>query len=189
MKRMKVSAIGFLGLLAMGLALAGQTPTPQNPSPDRAKILDVARKIMDKSVYCAFITLGEDGQPQARTVQPFAPDAGMVVWIGTNPGTRKIAQIKKDPRVSLYYYADMAYVTLLGKAELVNDPAEKQKHWNDAWTGLYKDKFRGDDYTLIRVIPIRLEILSYGDGIMNDPKTLKPTTVDFKEPSRPGRRP
>jgi len=180
MKITKVAAIGLLGLFAFGLALAGPKPGPQSSSPDRGKILAATRKIMDKSVFCALITIGEDGQPQARAVQPFAPDAGMVVWIGTNPGTRKIAQIKKDPRVTLYYYADMAYVTLLGKAELVNDPAEKQKHWNDAWAGMYKDQFRGDDYALIRVTPIRLEILSYGDGIMNDPKTLKPKAIDFK---------
>lgn len=130
MKRtITIAAIGLLGLLA----------------PDRARILEAARRIMAKSVYCAFITLGEDGQPQARTVQPFAPDAAMVVWIGTNPLTRKIAQIRKD-----------------------------------AWSGLYKDKFRGDDYTLIRVAPVRLEIVSYQDGIVGDPKTLRPTSIEFK---------
>lgn len=174
----KIAAIGLLGLLTMGRPLAAQNPPAQ--SPDRARVLEVARKIMDKSVFCAFITLGEDGQPQARTVQPFAPDAGMVVWIGTNPLTRKIAEIKKDPRVTLYYYADMGYVTLIGKATRVEDRAEKQTHWTDDWSGLYKDKFRGDDFTLIRVAPVRLEIFSYGDGIVGDPKTWKPVSIEFK---------
>lgn len=181
MKRtITVAAIGLLGLLAPGRPLAAQQPAAQRPAPDRARILEAARRIMAKSVYCAFITLGEDGQPQARTVQPLAPDAAMVVWIGTNPLTRKIVQIRKDARVALYYYADMGYVTLIGRAARVEDPAERQRHWNDAWSGLYKDKFRGDDYTLIRVAPVRLEIVSYQDGIVGDPKTLRPTSIEFK---------
>ncbi len=175
-----IAAIGLLGLLTMGAPLAAQLPAAQGPAPDRAKILETARTIMAKSVFCAFITIGADGQPQARTVQPFAPDAGMVVWIGTNPQTRKIAEIKKDPRVTLYYYADMGYVTLIGRAARIEDPAEKQARWNDAWSGLYKDTFRGDDYTLIRVAPVRLEIISFGDGMVGDPKTWKPVSIEFK---------
>lgn len=179
-RKMKTAALAVFGLLVLGLPSASRNAAPQTAPPERAKILGVARRIMVKSMFCAFITLGEDGQPQARTVQPFAPDDGMVVWIGTNPLTRKIAQIRKDPRVTLYYYADMGYVTLIGKAEVVNEPAEKEKHWNDGWAGLYKDKFRGDDYTLIRVRPVRLEIVSFSDGLAGDPRTWLPLTVEFR---------
>jgi hypothetical protein len=105
-------------------ALAAQQPAA---SPDRTTVLKAATEVMAGAKYCTLITNGEDGQPQARVVDPFAPEAGMTVWIATNPITRKVAQIKKDRRVALSYVdvAKGAYVTILGRAELVTDPAQK----------------------------------------------------------------
>ncbi len=150
---------------------------------DRAHILSSARRLMEKARYCALITIGDDGHPEARVVDPFLPDEGMIIWIATNPASRKIAQIKKDARVTLFYLNPNAsgYVTVLGKADLVNAMAEKEKHWKEAWSFLYKDKYRGDDFVLIRVQPRRLEIVSYPDKLVNDPQTWRPVQIVFPE--------
>jgi len=150
---------------------------------NRAHILSSARTLMQKAGFCTFITIGEDGHPQARVVDPFLPDDGMTIWIATNPASRKIAQIKKDQRVTLCYLNPdhSGYVTILGRADLVNVMAEKEKHWKEAWSFLYKDKYRGDDFTLIRIRPRRLEIVSYPDKLVNDPKTWRPVQVVFPE--------
>ncbi len=171
------------GILAMTLPMMAQQPAGKAAPPDRAKIVMAAKRVMEKAKYCTLVTLGEDGHPQARIVDPFAPDDGLSVWIGTNPVTRKIAQIKKDPRVTLVYFdpAGMSYVTLLGKAVIVDDPAEKAKHWKDAWTSLYKDKNRGPDFILIRVTALRLEIISFADGLANDPQTWRPVVLDLAQ--------
>lgn len=160
---------------------AQQAPAALRP-PDRAKVTAAVRDIIDKARYCTLVTIGEDGQPQARIVDAFAPQDDMTVWIGTNPLTRKVAEIRKDPRVTLMYFdtARMSYVTLLGKAAVVNDADEKAKHWKDAWAGMYKDKNRGDDYTLIRVTPVRVEIVSQALGFMNDEKTWRPVAIDLR---------
>jgi len=161
-------------------AVAGQDA--RHPvAPDRATILDVARQVMHDARYCALVTLGNDGQPQARVVDPFLPDDGMTVWIGTNPITRKVAQIRKDARVTLFYFdgESLSYVTILGRAELVDDPTEKAKHWKEEWAPLYTDGSRGEDYLLIRVRPRRIEVVSYGGGVPNDPVTWRPAAVDF----------
>ena len=36
----------------------------------------------------------------------------------------------------------------VGRAEIVDDPAEKAKRWKDDWAAFYSDKNRGADYTL-----------------------------------------
>jgi general stress protein 26 len=169
-------------VLAITAALAVTVFAADTPkAPDRAAILDAARDVMQKSGYCALITIGEKGDPQARIVDPFPPEADMTVWIATKPVTRKVAQIKKDSRVTLlYFHRDgMGYVTLLGKAELVTEPAEKAKHWKEEWSAFYDNKNRGDDYLLIRVKPAHLEIVSYAHGLTGDPKTWKPITLDL----------
>ena len=155
---------------------------PQPAAPDHATILKVARDVMQQARYCDLVTLGEDGQPQARVIDAFAPEADMTVWMATNPLSRKVAQIRKDPRVTLLYFTAnaMAYVTVIGRAELVTDPREKARRWKDDWATLYKDKNRGDDYLLIKVTPRRLEVSAEGLGIHNDKTTWRPVVLDLK---------
>jgi general stress protein 26 len=48
-------------------------------------------------------TQDEEGRSQARTVNRFPPEEDMTVWIATSTLTRKVQQIRRDPRVTLYY--------------------------------------------------------------------------------------
>ncbi len=162
--------------LTVGSALAMPASTPE-----RAKVAAAAREIMEKARYCALVTVGSDGHPQARVVDPFAPEPDMTVWIATNPVTRKVKQIRADRRVTLFYFdpSGPGYVTVLARAELVTDPAEKARHWKDEWAGFYADDNRGDDFILIRCKPTRLEIVSYGHGLLNDPNTWRPLMIEF----------
>ena len=86
-------------LLSLVLALGS---SGQSQEPSREKLIAAAREIMAAARYCALITLDSSGRPQARTLDPFAPDENMVVWLGTNPRSRKVAAIRRHPRVSLY---------------------------------------------------------------------------------------
>lgn len=170
---------GAAAFLSLATEALGQPAAPR-PT-DRAAILEAARELMVKARYCGLITLGPGGHPQARLVDPFGPEADFTVWIATNPVTRKVGEIRGDGRVTLFY-ADPAaegYVTMIGKATLVADPAEKARRWKDDWLAFYKDKNRGDDYLLIRVAPSRIEVVSYPRGILNDPQTWRPMAVDL----------
>jgi general stress protein 26 len=170
-------------LFALWCGSAGaKAQAPQPAPPERPVIVAAARELMGKARYCALVTVGQDGHPQARIVDPLAPEGDMTVWIATNPLTRKVDQIRKDARVTLLYFhsGGPGYVTLLGTAEVVSDAAEKAKRWKEDWTPFYKDKNRGDDYVLIRVKPRRLEIVSEAHGLRNDPKTWRPLTIAFE---------
>ena len=148
---------------------------------DRAAVLNAAREVAQKARYATFVTIGEDGQPQARIVDALGPDEEFTVWVGTNPVTRKVAEIAKDPRVTVSFFdpAGPAYVTLVGTARLVTDPAVKAKHWKSEWAPFYKHEHRGADFALLAVVPRRLEVVSQGHGLINDPVTWRPVSVEF----------
>lgn len=175
-----------LALSAVAVALClpstAAAQTPPAATPDRPRVIQAAREVMQKARYCTLVTIGEDDHPQARVMDPFLPEDDMTVWIATNSMTRKAAQIRKDPRVTLLYLdsAGQEYVTVLGRAELVRDPLEKAKRWKEEWAAFYRDKNRGDDYLLIRVRPSRLEIVSESHGLTNDPQTWLPVVLDLK---------
>ncbi len=149
----------------------------QPPAADEA-LLSAAREIMVASHYAALITLTPSGAPRARTMDPFEPDSAMVVWMGTRRGTRKVEDIRRDPRVTLYYQAPdgSGYVTIEGTARLVDDADQKARRWKDEWARFYAD--RDADYLLIAVEPSRLEVVNYRQGVMGDSATWRVPAIE-----------
>lgn len=167
-------------LLAPGPLLPAQEkPRPPGPAPDREHVLGIARQIMSGARFCALVTVGDLGQPQARIVDPLEPDPALVVYVATNPLSRKVGEIRKDPRVTLLYFdpARSAYVTLIGRAAEVPNP-EKAAHRKKDWE-TYFPAARPDAYTLYRIKPTRVEVVSAKDGLSGDPATWRPEIVDL----------
>lgn len=171
----------FLLVPILGLPVTLKAQVSPPTAPTKVQVLTAARDVMQTARYSTLVTLGEDGHPQARIVDPFPPEEDFAIWVGTNPLTRKVAEIGRDPRVTMLYFNPAAneYVTIIGAATLVRDPAEKARHWKAEWSAFYKDGPRGETYLLIRVRPKRLEILSPRHGLMNDPTTWRPISIDF----------
>jgi general stress protein 26 len=143
------------------------------------KLISAAREIMTSAETCALITLDQEGRPRVRTMDPFPPEGDFTVWFGTNPKSRKADQIKKDPRVTLYYIEKdgSGYVMIHGIAQLVNDQKEKEKRWKDEWEAFYPNK--SEDFLLIKVSPEWMEVISYSRGVVGDSITWEPPRVIF----------
>ncbi len=150
----------------------------QQPATDTARIFKAATDIIHRVPYCALITLDEKGQPQARTMEPFPPEENFVIWFGTNRNSRKVREIKNDPRVTVYYQdgSGNGYVVITGIALLVDDPEQKEKHWNEHWARFYPDR---SDYLLIKVIPKTLEMVSYQHDLTGDKVTWRAPHIEL----------
>jgi general stress protein 26 len=168
----------LLGSLVVPVAAGAQ---PSASTPTRSAIVAAATDIVQKAHYCTFITVGEDGQPQARIVDPLPPDATFTIWIATNPQTRKVSQVRRNPRVTVSCFdaASSSYVTVLGRGDLVSDAIEKKRHWKGDWSQIYPNGPGSDDVVLIRVTPSRLEVVSESRGMVGDPKTWLPLSIAF----------
>jgi len=103
----------------------------------------------------------------------------MLIWFGTNPKSRKVAEIRRNNRVTLYYFdrEGPAYVTISGVARLVNDQKEKARLWKDEWKVFYPDRQKG--YLLIAVTAEELEIVSEKKGILGEAVRWTPPTIRF----------
>jgi general stress protein 26 len=171
--------LALLLTFACALPLAAGEPTGARPGRDQ--LLAAARDAMSAIRYCALISLDAAGRPNARVVDAFAPDEEMTVWFATNPKSRKVAEIRRDPRVTLFYFDPQApeqgYVTIAGRARLVDDPAEKERRWKEGFEAFWPD--RGEGYLLVEVTPERLEISSASHGIANDAVTWAAPSIAF----------
>jgi general stress protein 26 len=149
----------------------------------RAAVLDAARALAADDPYPTLVTVDGRGRPRARTVEASAieaNDAGdIVVWIGTNPDSRKVAQLRAHPAATLHWADDDAgtYVSLMGTATLHDDAPTVAAHTFNAPESL--DAFWPDwpeDYLLIRVLAERIEVL--GGGLEPDADTWAPAGAD-----------
>ena len=150
-----------------------------NQQYNRDTLLTAARNIIAEVPYCTLITLDTTGHPSARIMDPFPPEKNMDIWLGTNKYSRKVRQIKKDSRVTLFYEAPngAGYVLIKGKAYLVDDPVKKKTYWKNEWDRFYSDQ--KEEFILIKVIPHRLELLDYKNGIVGNFKTWAVPYVGF----------
>jgi general stress protein 26 len=136
---------------------------------DREKVVAAAREIIGAQKYCALVTVGVDGRPQVRTMNPFPPEDDLAVWMATDSRCRKVQEIRNNPNVCLYY-ADhreaKGYVAVSGKAVLVDDAAEKEKRKRDYWEQAFPD---WEYLLLIKIIPDQLDVLHYARDMLNAP--------------------
>jgi len=142
------------------------------------KLINAAKEIMIASGSCALITLDNEGRARVRTMENIRPEADLTVWFVTNSKSRKVIQIKEDPRVTLYYLDGDAsgYVMIHGIAQLVDNKMEKEKRWKDEWEAHYPNK---KSFMLIKVSPVWMEISSSPRGIYGDTITWQPPKVVF----------
>jgi general stress protein 26 len=180
----------IVGLLLMPLVIAlcaltstgfAQNQPSSKTNPD--SLIAAAREIMGQQKYCALATVDADGRMNIRTMNPFPPEKDMKVWIATNSRSRKAGDIRRNPSVSLYY-ADhgraTGYVTISGKAFLVDDKKEKLNRKRDYWTQAFPDwKY----LVLIKVVPERIEVVNYKRGFIGDTLTWKAPALDVQHPS------
>jgi general stress protein 26 len=147
------------------------------------EILGAARTIIHKDPQAALVTLDAQGQPRVRTVDVRPPDDDMVIWVATRPDTRKVAQIRGNPKVTLYFEIDeeSSYATVMGTATLHDDLATKEaKKWRQPKRRELLWPDYPTDYLLIRIEPRWIEVL--GEGIDPHPETWRPQAVVFDHP-------
>ena len=179
--KLRSSAAALLFCIA---ALAPSVQGQQAQRRSKEELITAAREIMTTTRYCALITTDRRGRANARTMDAFAPDENMIVWFGTNPLSRKISEIRRNPQVTLYYFdrENLAYVSIQGVARLVNDAKEKARHWKDDWRAFYPD--RDKSYLLIEVRPVRLEVVNTKTGIVGTSRDWQPPSVNLRHRER-----
>ncbi|PZR63873.1 MAG: PPOX class F420-dependent oxidoreductase [Chloroflexi bacterium] len=83
--------------------------------------LEIRSWLMAELRFPVMATIASDGMP-SQSVIWFDLAAGDVVLMNTRVGRIKERHLRRDPRVSLCFEQENDYVTLAGRAELIDDP-------------------------------------------------------------------
>jgi general stress protein 26 len=91
------------------------------------------------------------------------------VYFSTNTSSRKIAELKQNPKVSVYYSFSRKFrgLMLRGEMETVLDAQIRENVWQAGWEMYYPDGAQDQDHTILRLFPVfakyydRLEICCF----------------------------
>ena len=182
----QVGRAPWLAVLA-GVVLCGALFARRAPDDStREELLAAARAVIAADPIGALVTVDGAGYARIRSVEVRAPDSDdeqFVLWIATQPRTRKVGQLEANPKVALYFESDDegAYLSVSGLATVHRDEATARRvSWRDdeARAGFWPDF--PNDYVLIRVQPRWLEVIGF--GIEADERSWRPQRVDFEPP-------
>ncbi len=133
-------------------------------------VVQSAFNLVRRSRFVYVTTNGSDGYPNTRVMfnllkmraravakGPASLPPGFAAWLGTNTSSVKTGEIRRDPRVCLYYagLASWQGLTLTGTLEEVMDREVKASLWMKGWEMYYSGGLDGGDFTVFRFRPER----------------------------------
>ncbi|WP_268761188.1 pyridoxamine 5'-phosphate oxidase family protein [Frankia sp. AvcI1] len=139
--------------------------------------------MLRSNAYGFLATLGSHGvAPHVRLVQHLAVTDDLVVWIGTSPRSRKVADIAANPDIQVIYAVEdraaFAYLSVAATVSVVDDERERAAKWEDGLAAFFPAGPLGDDFVLLRLDPLRLELMDFTRRLHPDPFGLLPVVVE-----------
>lgn len=157
--------------LVRRLALAYRARGLRRTRDDAESTLAAARATIARRSYCVLAT--HDGSAiDGRVVQRAGrPDESLTLWFGTSPDSRKVAQLRSDPSVTVLFldHSRTAGVTLRGSVDIVEDPAERRRHFRSSWWAFFPDGPDGDDFVALRFVPTSVQVWDGRRGVTPPP--------------------
>jgi general stress protein 26 len=114
-----------------------------------AKVADLIKDIR----FAMLTTKCADGTLSSRPMTPQGGEFDGTLWFLTGERTHKTQEIARNPEVNLAYVNtdDNAYVSISGRAVVLDDRAKARELWNPAYRAWFPDGVDDPDLRVLRV--------------------------------------
>ncbi|MPR34281.1 pyridoxamine 5'-phosphate oxidase [Cytophagaceae bacterium SJW1-29] len=115
--------------------------------------LTKVQEIIDSIEVGMLTTMQDDGDHRSRPMQTQKLDADGCLWFLTSRSSHKTEELQKHPNVNVAY-ADtdaQSYVSVVGTASLVDDPAVKEELWSPIAKAWFPKGLEDPDLTVLKV--------------------------------------
>jgi general stress protein 26 len=154
---------------------------PKPDAIDVTPLLDGAAKTMRNARYCWLATATEAGAPHVRPMGRILNDPGEDQWkvrFLTDRRSNKAADMRRASEVSILvqHDPDLAFVTLIGKAELHEDASETRSRWKTAYEVYFPSAEDQANAIFVEVGIERMEL--WIRGVTPEPFGLRATVLE-----------
>jgi len=125
--------------------------------------------LMQRAEIAVITNIAPDGYPHSRAIfnlrsrQQYPQlahlfeghDEDLMVYFGTNTSSHKVAQLRRDPRVSVYYCLPGQFhgMMLVGDIQVLDDRQIARALWVDGWERYYPQGPTDPDFTVMQLYP------------------------------------
>ncbi len=139
---------------------------------DSGELLRTVRDTIDAVPSCLAITVDQKGDANARVVNPSKLTDQWTVRFMTDRRTRKVGDIERTGRMTLAYQHDAggAYVSLVGRAEIIDDVAVKTAIWQPHSFKWHPGGPTDPNVVLVEFTAERIETWNSPRNVIPDPR-------------------
>lgn len=125
---------------------------------DKQRIVKIMKETLDHTYFATT----DKNQPIIRSMTPVIDD-DMNIWLITYSNSRKVKQIKKNPKVCLFFTKQPTgdkTVCVLGKAKIITDLKTKKHVWQIAHydpTPYFPKGPEHPPFCVLKIIPSKIE--------------------------------
>jgi len=115
--------------------------------------IKTALSVIEKSSKAIISSVDSDGYPNAKAMlAPREHDGVKTFYFTTNTSSMRVAQYKKNPKASIYFFDERFFrgVMLKGKMDVLTDAATKKRIWRDGDTLYYQKGVTDPDYCVLK---------------------------------------
>ena len=133
---------------------------------NQADVPEEAMILADEARIAMLGTNGGDGHPNIKAMLKMENEGLDTLWFSTNSSSKRVAQLRKDPRACVYLVdtEKMQGLMLVGLAEVLDDAESRERLWRDGFEMYYPLGVTDPDYSVIR---FTAESGNYYHGLCN----------------------
>jgi general stress protein 26 len=123
------------------------------------KNISLLKEMIEEVRICMFTTLSDKDEFSSRPMATAKVEDDGSIWFFTNEYSLKTSEISKENQVTLGYSnpSSNTYVSVNGKAELVDDQSKKEAYFSAPIKAWFPDGLEDPRLILIKVEPISAE--------------------------------
>ncbi|MBN1362254.1 MAG: pyridoxamine 5'-phosphate oxidase family protein [Sedimentisphaerales bacterium] len=144
-------------------------PAQRLQTSERQDVRETSLHLIATVPVCGFTTLDADGYPHTTTMYNLrcaaeypslvdlhaAEDNDFCIYLATANQSAKMARLKANPKVSLYFSDADQFISLMlgGDIEVIEDQTVKDRVWQEGWTMYFPSGRQGPEYGVIKLAP------------------------------------
>jgi general stress protein 26 len=119
---------------------------------DKEEAIRKSLALVNNSKIALLGTNGDEGYPQIKAMLVPDHEGLKYIWFSTNTSSRRIAQLRRDPKACVYFVDFNVWqgLMLVGKMEILQDPESRKRLWHPGDEQYYPRGVGDPDYSVLR---------------------------------------
>ena len=119
---------------------------------DKQEAIQKALELANRSEIAMVGTNGDEDYPNIKAMIKMENEGLCAVWFSTNTSSRRVAQLARNPKASVYFvdFETWMGLMLVGEVEILQDQASRERLWREGYEKYYSLGVTDPDYTVLR---------------------------------------